>query len=96
MDADKLVICTEEDFVEHRNALDVVNFERLDELVDDDHLVIPTGKSFWESLNLVRASVCYIANGLTGNAGSGQEEKMVVCSGFICTPLSPIRGENER
>jgi hypothetical protein len=54
MDADKLVICTEEDFVEHRNALDVVNFERLEELVDDDHLVIPTGKSFWEALNLVR------------------------------------------
>lgn len=53
MDADKLVICTEEDFVEHRNALDVVNFDRLDELVDDDHLVIPTGKSFWESLSLV-------------------------------------------
>jgi hypothetical protein len=53
MDADKLVICTEDDFVEHRNALDVVNFERLDELVDDDHLVIPTGKSFWESLSMV-------------------------------------------
>jgi hypothetical protein len=55
MDADKLVICTEEDFVEHRNALDVVNFERLEELVDDDHLVIPTGKMFWEALSLVSA-----------------------------------------
>ena len=53
MDGEKLVICTEEDFVEHRNALDVINFERLDDLCDDDHLVIPTGKSFWESLNLV-------------------------------------------
>ena len=53
MDADKLVICTEEDFVEHRNALDLVNFEKLEELIDDDHLVIPTGKPFWESLNLV-------------------------------------------
>jgi hypothetical protein len=53
MDPDKLVVCTEDDFVEHRNALDVVNFEKLDALVDDDHLVIPTGKSFWESLNLV-------------------------------------------
>ena len=53
MDADKLVICTDEDFLEHRNALDLVNFGRLDELLDDDHLVIPTGKLFWESLNLV-------------------------------------------
>jgi len=53
MDPDKLVVCTENDFVEHRNALDLVNFDKLDELVDDDHLVIPTGKSFWESLNLV-------------------------------------------
>lgn len=53
MDADKLVICTEEDFVEHRDALDLVNFQRLDELLDDDHLVIPRGKGFWESLNMV-------------------------------------------
>lgn len=53
MDADKLVICTEEDFVEHRNALDLVNFEKLEDLLDDDHLVIPKGKPFWDSLNLV-------------------------------------------
>ena len=53
MDSDKLVICTDEDFLEHQNALDLVNFERLDELLDDDHLVIPTGKSFWESLTMV-------------------------------------------
>ena len=53
MDPDKIVICTEEDFVEHKDALDLVNFDKLDLLLDDDHLVIPTGKSFWESLNFV-------------------------------------------
>ena len=54
MDADKLVICSEEDFVEHRNALDLVNFDKLDDLMeDDDHLVIPTGKPFWEAMNMV-------------------------------------------
>jgi len=53
MDADKLIVCMEEDFHEHRNALDVVNFERLSDLADDDHLVIPTGKKFWDSLGTV-------------------------------------------
>jgi hypothetical protein len=53
MDPDKLIICTEEDFQNHRNALDIVNFEKLEDLVDDDHLVIPTGKNFWESLGMV-------------------------------------------
>lgn len=54
MDADKLVICSEDDFVEHRNALDLVNFEKLEDLMeDDDHLVIPTGKPFWEAMNMV-------------------------------------------
>lgn len=53
MDADKLVICSEEDFDQHRNALDLVNFDKLDDLMDDDHLVIPTGKPFWEAMNLV-------------------------------------------
>ena len=80
MDADKLVICTEEDFVEHRDALDVVNFERLDELVDDDHLVIPTGKSFWESLNMVMLLMEMVLTWITGHAGASAQETMDVCS----------------
>jgi hypothetical protein len=62
MDEDKLVICTEEDFEHHRNALDVVNFDRLEELVDDDHLIIRIGKSFWDALNEVIV-YCTVFNG---------------------------------
>jgi hypothetical protein len=62
MDADKLVICSEDDFVEHRNALDLVNFEKLEDLMeDDDHLVIPTGKPFWEAMNMVYMTPGYLA-----------------------------------
>jgi len=80
MDADKLVICSEDDFVEHRDALDLVNFERLEELIDDDHLVIPTGKPFWESLSLVYYSNEIELTVFTGYGRTGAEEKMDVCA----------------
>jgi hypothetical protein len=80
MDVDKLVICSEDDFVEHRNALDLVNFERLEELIDDDHLVIPTGKPFWESLSLVNYSDEVELTGFIGHGRASTKEKMDVCA----------------
>jgi hypothetical protein len=77
MDPDKLIICTEEDFQNHRNALDVVNFEKLEDLADDDHLVIPTGKNFWESLGLVGSMGKSL---MIGNARPSEEEEMDVCT----------------
>jgi hypothetical protein len=90
MDADKLVICTEEDFFEHRNALDLVNFDKLEELVDDDHLMIPTGKPFWESLNLV---LCILRRALTRIIGydrTSTKEKMDVCSKHTTSAFSVV------
>ena len=90
MDADKLVICSEEDFVEHRNALDLVNFERLEELIDDDHLVIPTGKPFWESLSLVYYSNEIELTGFIGHGRASTEEKMDVCARNHASAVSVV------
>ena len=90
MDADKLVICTEEDFVEHRNALDLVNFERLEELIDEDHLVIPTGKPFWESLNLVLCIPRRVLTEIIGHDGTGTKEKMDVCPRITPSAISVV------
>ena len=90
MDADKLVICTEEDFVEHRNALDLVNFEKLEELIDDDHLVIPTGKPFWESLNLVLCIPQGVLTGIIGHDRASTKEKMDVCTRHTSTAFSVV------
>jgi hypothetical protein len=90
MDADKLVICSEEDFVEHRNALDVVNFERLEELIDDDHLVIPTGKPFWESLNLVLCILWKVLTGIIGCVRTSAKETMDVCSRLTNSTFSVV------
>jgi len=93
MDPDKLVVCTEDDFVEHRNALDLVNFDKLDALVDDDHLVIPTGKSFWESLNLVNFFKGIRIDWAIGDVGTSSEEKMDVCPRNLASPVSLVRRE---
>jgi hypothetical protein len=90
MDADKLVICTEEDFVRHRDALDVVNFEKLEELLDDDHLVIPTGKPFWDSLNLVLFVLRRVLTGIVGHVGTSTKEKMDVCSKLTTSAFSVV------